>query len=163
MRIGQIQKKAQIEYIKNPDKVAVISAGEYIVISNGSRGVHIPKDVAGIRYEQAIAVDNNTGEIIEDELSMPDKLLEQTVEAELTNRIGYSEDDDKDICRKIVDKESGKFAYVPIKALSFFGNNKKYRVGNTKWDAVAVTDTAGMVIGMIIPKYVEEMEVIEDE
>lgn len=163
MRTKQIQKKAQIEYIKDPEKVVVISAGEYIVLSNGNRGVHIPKEMACIRYEQAIAADKNTGEIIEDELSMPDKLLEQTVEAELTNRIGYSEDDDKDICRKIVNKESGKFAYVPIKALSFFGKAKKYRVGNTEWDAVAVTDFGGMVVGIIIPKCVDEREVIEDE
>ena len=64
----KIQKKAMKAFITDPGKTAIISAGEYIVLSQGNIGVHIKKEEALIRYEDRIAIDKITGEIHDEKL-----------------------------------------------------------------------------------------------
>lgn len=159
----KIQKKAQKEFITNPDKIAVINAGEYIVLSNGSVGVHIRKNEALIKYDERLTCNVATGEIVEDKKSMPENLLDSTCPASLTNRLAYT--GDHKIARKLAaTDEFGKeiSAYVLLEDLKYFGEFVSYRISGNN-EAVVVTEANDEVVGMIIPKHVNEDEEVEYE
>lgn len=156
----KIQKKAMKAFITDPEKTAIISAGEYIVISRGNTGVHIKKEEALIRYEDRIAIDKNTGEIHEDLNSLPETLITTSYPAALTNRLGYTEE--HKIARKLVAADSSGSeisSYVLLEDLKYFGENVTYRLSGIKELVVVVENIANPeVVGMILTQHVDEAE-----
>lgn len=156
----KIQKKAMKAFITDPEKTAIISAGEYIVLSQGNIGVHIKKEEALIRYEDRIAIDKITGEIHDDLNSIPDNLITTSFPAALTNRLGYTEE--HKIARKLVaTNEFGSeiSAYVLLENLKYFGGDVAYRLSGIKELVVVVENIANPeVVGMILTQHVDEAE-----
>ena len=156
----KIQKKAMKAFITDPEKTAIISAGEYIVISRGNTGVHIKKEEALIRYEDRIAIDKNTGEIHEDLNSLPETLITTSYPAALTNRLGYTEE--HKIARKLVATDSSGSeisSYVLLEDLKYFGGDVAYRLSGIKELVVVVENIANPEgVGMILTQHVDEAE-----
>lgn len=153
--MSKIQTKAQMEYVKNKEAIEVLKTGRFIIFENDGRAVFIPEEDVIVRYDIRIECDKYTGEIIEHEELNPEKLAEMSEEGILTNKIGYSNDEDKDICEKISSIESNEYLYVPIKDLAFFGKKRKYRLEK---NMVIITSLSDVPVGYILGRYVDEDE-----
>lgn len=148
-----IEQKAQMEFIKDPEKVAVIDAGTHIVISLGTKGVYIEKEAALIKYERYLKLNERTGEIHQDRNVFPKLIMERTYPAIKTDRLAYTEG--KDIAAKLV-ANNGAYAYITIDNLNYFGPECIFRVEN-ETKLVCVTKN-GNVVGVIIPEEIWEEE-----
>lgn len=148
-----IEQKAQMEFIKDPEKVAVIDAGTHIVISFGTKGVYIEKEASLIKFERYLKFNEQTGEIHQDRNVFPKLIMERTYPAVITDRLAYTEG--KDIAVKLV-ADNGAYAYITIADLSYFGVGCIFRV-ESETKLVCVTKN-GNVVGVIIPEEIREEE-----
>lgn len=136
-----IEQKYQIEYIKHPREMQILSSGEeYVFIWDGTAGAYIPRNGLMISLPEKLKLDEN-------KYIMPEQLYNLSIEGELTEELKM--DEDERIYRKVI-SDIGE-VWVDIQDIKKFGKLAEYRV-QENGGSVCVTIN-GVVKGVIQTRF----------